>query len=1074
MKKKYSPITKIIRPRVKGIIQRERLFGLLDDCRKQPVTWVSGPGGSGKTTLVASYLDARKPPCLWYTVDAGDSDIASFFYYMGLAAKEAAPRYLKPMPLLTPEYLLGVAVFTQRYFEDLYKRIKPPFVIVLDNYQLVPPESPLHEVVNMALTLVPEGINVMLISRNEPPPAFIRLRAIDKIALLGWKEIRLTEEESRELVRLRERRRLADETVSLLYRKTEGWIAGLVLLIESAKTKGMGYQFIDSHTPAEIFEYFAGEAFLKADREAQDFLLKTSFLPVMTTQMTETLTGIKAAGHILSGLDKTNYFIERHQKEKPVYNYHPLFREFLMSRAKEAFVPDEIARVQRSAAALLMESGHIEDAAALLIEAGDWKGFIPFLLNHAPALMAQGRIKTLGKWLEAIPEEVVEHTPWLLYWLGISKLGLSPAESRTYLERAFHLFEAQGNDAGTLLAWSGAVQTFLFEFDDFRPLDHWVHWLDERVSRGIAYPSREIAAGVASGMTGALAWRMPYHYDVRAWVNTAIALSREDLNIDTRLRACTNSAIYYIWMGEYAECRLLIEQMKKMVQSQPASPARQIILRIAEAMLYNSSAELQGQADHSIVEGLEIARKSGVHVMDALLYLQGIASALNKGDKDGAHEFLSKMEKTIGVSKHAHSAHYFCFLSRYLVLVNDIPQAVASAKESLRYIEKAGLPVSETLIRLTLAQVLYQSGDHEEAGRQFEDATWVSAQTGSSYCAYLCDMTSAYFSFEEGDYDKGLGSLRKAFTIGRQKGFVTMIHFWRPDIIGYLCVRALEAGIEVEYAKELIRKLRLVPKVPPVEIEDWPWPVKIYALGRFDLIVDGKAVSPSGKAQKKPLLLLKTLIAFGGKDVREERLADILWPDADGDAGHNAVKTTVSRLRQMIGNDRVIQVNEGRISIDGRYCWVDAWVFEQLCERIEKRMEEVQGGADFDWLKQTATRVLSLYGGPLLHTETYENWTVATRERLRSKYLRLISAMARLSNRIGSSEEAVEYYMRGLETEPLSEEFHQGLMASYIRLGRQAEALSAYKRCKDLLRAELGITPSAKTEALREETLKAK
>ena len=969
--------------------------------------------------------------------------------------------------------------------------------------------------VNTGLSLAPEGINVIVISRNEPPPAYIRLRAIDKIALLGWKEIRLTEQESKEFVGLRERRGLADETLSLLYRKTEGWIAGLVLLIESSKTHGMGYQYSDSHTPAEIFDYFAREVFLKADREAQDFLLKTSFLPAMTAQMAETLTGIKAAGHILSGLDKTNYFIERHLKEKPVYNYHPLFREFLMSRAKEAFTPDEIARIQRSAAGLVMESGQIEGAAALLIDAGDWKGLIPFLLNHAPALMAQGRIKTLIEWLGAIPKEVTEHTPWLLYWLGICKLGINPAESRMHLERAFHLFESQGNDAGAFLAWSGAVQTFLFEFNDFRALDKWISWLDERASRGIVYPSPEIAAGVASGMTGALAWRMPFHPEVRTWVNAAIALSQENLNIDTRLRACTNSAIFYIWMGEYAECRISIDQMKKMVQSQPASPARQIALKIAEAMFYNSSAEFQIQAGQSISEGLEIAEKSGVHVWDTILYLQGISSSLNEGDHEKAHEYLLRMEKAISVNRRAHSGHYFYFLSWYFLLVNDIPQAVASAKESLRLIEEAGLPVSETLIRLALAQAVDQSGDREEAHRQLEAAKSISARTGSSYCAYLCDMTSAYLLLSSSPYKTSVGSapppndttgedarpteeglefLRKAFITGRQRGYVTMVHFWRPDVIGHLCVRALEAGIEVKYAKELIRKLKINPpqmnaeygarnaeyslkRIPNSEfqipqLEDWPWPVKIYALGRFELIIDGKAVTPSGKAQKKPLLLLKTLIAFGGKDVREERLAGILWPDAEGDAGHNAIKTTIGRLRQMIGNDRAIQVHEGRISLDGRYCWVDAWAFEQLCGRVEQRMERVPDGADFDRLRQMAARALSLYGGSLLHSETYQNWTVTARERLRSKYLRFISGMARLSDRTGNSKEAAEYYMKGLETEPRAEEFYQGLMASYIRLGRQAEALAVYKRCKDLLHAELGIAPSPKTETLREEILK--
>ncbi len=255
-------------------------------------------------------------------------------------------------------------------------------------------------------------------------------------------------------------------------------------------------------------------------------------------------------------------------------------------------------------------------------------------------------------------------------------------------------------------------------------------------------------------------------------------------------------------------------------------------------------------------------------------------------------------------------------------------------------------------------------------------------------------------------------------------------------------------------------------------IESWPWPVKIYALGRFELIIDGKPVTPSGKAQKKPLLLLKTLIALGGRDIREERLADILWPDADGDAGHNAIKTTVGRLRQMIGIDGAIQVHEGRVSLDGRYCWVDGWAFEQLCGPVEKMIEKVQDGADLDRLRQLAHRALNLYGGPLLHSETYQNWTVASRERLRSKYLRLISGMARLSDRTDNSKEAVEYYMKGLETEPLAEEFHQGLMASYLRLGHHAEALSAYMRCKRILQAELGIAPSGRTEALRAEILK--
>jgi len=49
------------------------------------------PGRLRQTTLVASWLESRKLPSLWYRLDEGDADLATFFYYLGLAAKKAAP-----------------------------------------------------------------------------------------------------------------------------------------------------------------------------------------------------------------------------------------------------------------------------------------------------------------------------------------------------------------------------------------------------------------------------------------------------------------------------------------------------------------------------------------------------------------------------------------------------------------------------------------------------------------------------------------------------------------------------------------------------------------------------------------------------------------------------------------------------------------------------------------------------------------------------------------------------------------------------------------------------------------------
>lgn len=182
---KHGSIAKISRPVISGIAPRKRLFNLLDNSLKRPVVWVSTHAGSGKTTLVASYLDSRRLPCLWYQADEGDADISTFFYYMGIAAKKANPRKKKPLPLLTPEYFGGIPVFTRRYFEELYSSLTHHssrlthhgFIIVIDNYQEAPSDSQFHEMLANGLEVIPEDIKVIIISRTEPRPQFIKYRA---------------------------------------------------------------------------------------------------------------------------------------------------------------------------------------------------------------------------------------------------------------------------------------------------------------------------------------------------------------------------------------------------------------------------------------------------------------------------------------------------------------------------------------------------------------------------------------------------------------------------------------------------------------------------------------------------------------------------------------------------------------------------------------------------------------------------------------------------------------------------------------------------------------------------------
>lgn len=256
-RKPHIPLAKLNPPRLPAIVERSRLYRLLDRARNRQVVWINAPPGFGKTTLVASYLRARKIRPLWYQVDEGDADLATFFHYLGVAAKQVAPRYHRPLPHLTPEYLQGLPTFTRRFFEELSTRLRPPALVIFDNYQEVPTDAQFHDMIALAMEALPAGIGVIVMSRRHPPSAFACLQAIRHIHFIGEQDLRLTKQEARSIVCLHGKlaRRTSQETTSELHDKFQGWVAGLVLQLEQAKAK----EVPNVVTPQVVFDYLARE-----------------------------------------------------------------------------------------------------------------------------------------------------------------------------------------------------------------------------------------------------------------------------------------------------------------------------------------------------------------------------------------------------------------------------------------------------------------------------------------------------------------------------------------------------------------------------------------------------------------------------------------------------------------------------------------------------------------------------------------------------------------------------------------------------------------------------------------------
>jgi DNA-binding response OmpR family regulator len=244
------------------------------------------------------------------------------------------------------------------------------------------------------------------------------------------------------------------------------------------------------------------------------------------------------------------------------------------------------------------------------------------------------------------------------------------------------------------------------------------------------------------------------------------------------------------------------------------------------------------------------------------------------------------------------------------------------------------------------------------------------------------------------------------------------------------------------------------------------WPLRIHALGQFTLLRDGQPIAFSRKVQKRPLDLLKALIAHGAIRTNTSTLIESLWPDAEGDSAKVSFDSNLHRLRKLIGIDDALTLSEGKLSLDPARCWVDVWAFEELLTCIDRTAHERPGPSSPSYA-ELVKELLRLYTGQFLEKDSQEPWAVAARDRLAAKFLRAVATLGACLEQGKEWEEAVALYSRALELDNLSEGLYRRLMVSYRELGETAEALKVYRRCRDMLSIVLGLSPSAETEAIR-------
>jgi DNA-binding SARP family transcriptional activator len=279
------------------------------------------------------------------------------------------------------------------------------------------------------------------------------------------------------------------------------------------------------------------------------------------------------------------------------------------------------------------------------------------------------------------------------------------------------------------------------------------------------------------------------------------------------------------------------------------------------------------------------------------------------------------------------------------------------------------------------------------------------------------------------------------------------------DLESLRCKRDSDGGLRERSAAG-------IRQFPALQNNGSDWPVRVYTLGLFSLLLNVKPTNLGRQDGRQPLEFLKTLIALGGSEVSVTSLISALWPDAEGETAQRSFDATLGHLREILGDERLLVLKDGQITLDTQYCWVDAWDFERTLDKAQGILSMDITGKDASRLDLLSTRLLSLYRDHFLAREAMTSWSVSLRERLRNRFLHHLLDVGHYWEVHGFWDKAMQCYQRGIEVDDLIEDFYQRLMACCLETQRIGEGMAVYQRCRRMLSTVLGLKPGPETEAL--------
>jgi DNA-binding SARP family transcriptional activator/Tfp pilus assembly protein PilF len=240
--------------------------------------------------------------------------------------------------------------------------------------------------------------------------------------------------------------------------------------------------------------------------------------------------------------------------------------------------------------------------------------------------------------------------------------------------------------------------------------------------------------------------------------------------------------------------------------------------------------------------------------------------------------------------------------------------------------------------------------------------------------------------------------------------------------------------------------------------------VEVHAFGPMEISHGGVGRRVSSRLQQ---VLLGLLVVRRGGVVSVSTLADALWPARPPATVGKSIQIHVHRLRRALADAGALQHRPPGYALAMPSGCVDIYRFEDLAQRGRAALVSGDERTAADLFREAVT----LHRGPAFQGLDEVDELAIESQRLDELRLAALEDRFAAELALNGPPELVAELEALVAEHPLRERFRAQLMTALYRAGRKADALTAYRRGRQLLVDELGVEPSEECQALERAVL---